>query len=102
MSRKTDEDMRVNRHIAEGTKAHALGVKWYNNPHEAGSVAAYDWDKGHTIARREADPFGIISLFDLTVQDVRRDIESGNLDSAIKSLVSLKDVLEEQRDGPTI
>jgi hypothetical protein len=40
--------------FTEGAKAHADGVKWWDNPYPSGSPAAYEWDKGHTAARRSA------------------------------------------------
>lgn len=41
---------------AAGAAACRAGVKWWNNPHPSGSVAAYQWDTGHTRVRtgREA------------------------------------------------
>jgi hypothetical protein len=35
----------------EGNEAARAGVKWWDNPHEAGSVDAYTWDQGHTHHR---------------------------------------------------
>lgn len=35
-----------------GAKACAGGVDWWNNPYPSGSTAAYEWDKGHTAARK--------------------------------------------------
>lgn len=39
------------KHFTEGAKAHADGVKWWNNPYPSGSPDAHEWDKGHTAAR---------------------------------------------------
>lgn len=39
----------------EGFKAEQEGIKWWVNPYESGSVEAYEWDKGHTGARRLRD-----------------------------------------------
>lgn len=36
----------------DGYAAAARGVKWWHNPHESGSVEAYQWDKGHTRYRQ--------------------------------------------------
>ncbi len=36
----------------QGAKDCEGGVKWWENPHPSGSVAAYQWDKGHTSIRR--------------------------------------------------
>lgn len=38
-------------YFTKGAKAHADGVKRYNNPYPSGSVHAAEWDKGHTAAR---------------------------------------------------
>jgi hypothetical protein len=35
-----------------GFDAERAGVKWWENPHEGGSVEACHWDAGHTGARR--------------------------------------------------
>jgi hypothetical protein len=35
-----------------GTQAERDGIKWWNNPYPSGGVASYEWDKGHTGARR--------------------------------------------------
>lgn len=35
-----------------GVEAELAGVKWWQNPNPSGSVAAYQWDQGHTDARR--------------------------------------------------
>jgi len=37
-----------------GAQACRDGVKWWNNPHPSGSVAAKAWDNGHTTARPSA------------------------------------------------
>lgn len=36
----------------QGYDAQRAGVVWWNNPHTSGSRAAYQWDRGHTLARR--------------------------------------------------
>lgn len=35
-----------------GIQAERGGVKWWNNPHESGSILAESWDRGHTAARQ--------------------------------------------------
>lgn len=35
-----------------GIEAHSQGVKWWQNPHNSGSKAAYVWANGHTHARQ--------------------------------------------------
>lgn len=45
-----------------GFAAHRRGVKWWNNPHRAGSPAAYQWDQGHTLARRDAEQAALDAL----------------------------------------
>ncbi|UTU07712.1 hypothetical protein CcrC1_gp521 [Caulobacter phage C1] len=39
-----------------GYEAQRAGVKWWHNPHPSGSPAAYQWDEGHTFARRSITP----------------------------------------------
>lgn len=36
-----------------GRAAYAAGVRWWQNPHDSGTVAAAQWDAGHTDARLE-------------------------------------------------
>lgn len=50
----TIDSIGENRAHLEGRAAFASGAKWWNNPHESGSTAAYDWDQGHTFARKAA------------------------------------------------
>lgn len=38
--------------VQSGFAAQRAGVKWWQNPHESGSRAAYQWDQGHTAARK--------------------------------------------------
>lgn len=40
-----------NQYLA-GVEAERAGTKWWHNPNPSGSAAAYEWDKGHTDARR--------------------------------------------------
>jgi len=46
---KTPEEQRAPQ--IDGAEAHKAGVKWWENPHPSGSVAAFQWDTGHTMAR---------------------------------------------------
>ncbi len=43
--------LQAERDMAAGGAAERDGVDWWNNPHEAGSVRAASWDRGHTAAR---------------------------------------------------
>lgn len=36
-----------------GYEAEKGGVRWYQGPHKGGSIEAYEWDQGHTVARKE-------------------------------------------------
>lgn len=47
-------------HAEAGAAACRAGVPWWRNPHPAGSVAAYQWDVGHTRVRcPERAPAGL-------------------------------------------
>lgn len=38
----------------QGAKAKYEGIEWWKNPYPSGSVVAYEWDQGHTAARKRA------------------------------------------------
>lgn len=59
-----------------GLAAQRNGVDWWNNPHPGGSVAAYEWDKGHSAGRPRAR-FG---NYTKTSLDVTAPIRIGNLE----------------------
>jgi len=46
------EDVDATPNHRAGHDAHHAGVKWWENPHKSGSPEAYDWDAGHSIARK--------------------------------------------------
>lgn len=43
----------VESQYAAGYEAQGAGFKWWNNPHPSGSVSSYEWDNGHSAARRD-------------------------------------------------
>ena len=70
----------------EGLAAQRAGVVWWNNPHESGSLAAKEWDDGHTVGRLDAirkstesptgpQPSDLISR----LADIRKSIEAENI-----------------------
>lgn len=38
----------------QGFEAQRNGVVWWNNPFRSGSVEAFQWDRGHTLARQSS------------------------------------------------